>query len=173
MRRSLLVPALLALVVGFGLLTPRALAGVQDASPAADAAPITLESLGSVPSIDAPGKVLVLVRVTLAPGAVVPPHVHPGQIVVAVESGAFAYTVLGGQGQVLRAGAGTPIAAEEIAQGAEVILQAGEWFVEPPDAEHTGRNPGDTPTVLLIAGLVAADQPFLQPMGMDMATPTA
>jgi quercetin dioxygenase-like cupin family protein len=123
-------------------------------------------------SIDVPGKVLVLIRVTLAPGAVVPSHVHPGQIVVAVESGAFAYTVLSGQGHVLRAGAGTPIATEQIPQGTEVTLQTGEWFVEPPDAVHTGHNPGDTPTVLLISGLVAADQPFLQPMEMDMATPT-
>jgi hypothetical protein len=68
-----------------------------------------------------------------------------------------------GQGPVLRPGAGTPTAAEEIAQGTEATRQAGERFGEPPDAVHTGRNPGDTPAVLPVSGLVA-DQPFLQPI---------
>ena len=172
MRRTLLASVLLALVVGVGLLTARAVPAAQEATPAGGAA-IIAEPLGSVPSTDAPGKVLVLQRVTLAPGAVVPPHVHPGQLVVTVESGTFAVTPLSGQGRVLRAGAGTPTAAEEIAQGTEVTLRAGEWFVEPPDSVHSARNPGDTPAVLLIAGLVAADQPILIPMEMDMGTPAA
>jgi quercetin dioxygenase-like cupin family protein len=171
MRRSLVAPVLFALIVGLALLGSRAFAGAQEATPSGGAAPIVVESLGSVPAPDAPGKVLVLLRVTLAPGAIVPTHVHPGQLVVAVESGAFALTPLRGQGRVLRADAGTPTAAEEVAQGTEVTFQAGDWFVEPPDSVHSARNPGDTPTVLLISGLVAADQPILMPMEMGTPAP--
>ena len=33
---------------------------------------------------------------------------------------------------------------------------------------HTFRNPGDEPLVLLVSALIAADEPFLQPVDMDM-----
>jgi len=116
---------------------------------------------------------LLLQRVTIGPGGVVPSHVHPGQLIVVVESGTLAYTVLGGEGESLRAGAGTPTAAEAIAPGTEVTLGPGEWFVEDPAVVHTARNAGDEPTVLLVTALVAADEPFLQPMDMAMGTPAA
>src|SRR5689334_11760833 len=48
-------------------------------------APITDDVLGSGLPAAAPGNVLQLERVTLAPGAVIPPHVHPGAYVIAVE----------------------------------------------------------------------------------------
>jgi quercetin dioxygenase-like cupin family protein len=173
MRRTLPVFVLLGLVVGFGLFTVPGAPAAQDATPDGEEAPITLESLGSVPAADAPGKQLVLLRVTVAPDGVVPSHVHPGQIVVAVESGTLAYAVLGGEGEVLRGGAGTPTAGEAIAPGEEVVLGPGDWFVEDPAVVHTARNAGDEPAVLLISGLVAADEPFLQPTEVDTGTPSA
>jgi len=115
----------------------------------------------------------ILFRVTVAPGGVVPSHIHPGQIIVAVQSGTLTYTVLGGEGETLRGGAGTPTAEEAITPGTEVVFGPGDWFIEHPAVVHTARNTGDEPAVLLISGLVAADQPFLQPMEMDMATPAA
>ncbi len=173
MRRTVPVFVLLGLVVGFGLLTVPGAPAAQDATSGGEVAPITVETLGSVPATDAPGKQLVLLRITLAPGGVVPSHVHPGQIIVVVESGTLAYTVLGGEGETVRAGAGTPTAADEFAPGTEVMLGPGEWFVEDPAVVHTARNAGDEPTVLLVSGLVAEEQPFLQPSEMDMGTPSA
>ena len=143
----------------------------QDATPAAGEAPIVVEMLASAPSMDMPGMMQVLLRATIAPGGVVPSHVHPGQILVVVESGTLTYTVLGGEGESVRGGAGTPTAAEAIEPGTEIMLGPGEWFVEHPAVVHTARNAGDEPTVLLVTGLVAADEPFLQ--AMDMATPAA
>ena len=173
MRRTLLTVVLLGLVVTVGLLTVPGAPAAQDATPPGDTPPITLETLGTAPSLDVPGMSQVLFRVTVAPGGVVPSHIHPGQIIVAVESGALTYTVLGGEGESRRGGAGTPTADEVVAPGTEVVFGPGEWFVEHPAVVHTARNAGDEPTVLLISGLVAADQPFLEPMELDMATPAA
>jgi hypothetical protein len=170
MRRILLTFVLLSSVVGLGLLTGQGVPAAQEASPAGEAAPATLEMLASTPATDAPGMLQVLARVTLAPGAVVPAHVHPGQLLVTVESGTLGYTILG-EGQSLRAGAGTPTAAEVIAPDTEVTLGPGEWFVYEAYVVHMDSNPGNEPAVILISGLVAADEPFLQPVDMDMATP--
>ena len=170
MRRIVLTLVLLSSVVGLGLLTGQGVPAAQEATPAGEAAPATLEMLASTPATDAPGMLQVLARVTLAPGAVVPAHVHPGQLLVTVESGTLGYTILG-EGQSLRAGAGTPTAAEVIAPDTEAMFSAGEWFVYEAYVVHMDRNPGNEPAVILISGLVAADEPFLQPVDMDMATP--
>ena len=146
-------------------------APAQDATPSVGAGETTSVTLGSVPSTDAPGINLVLTRVTLGPGAVIPLHVHPGQVIVTVESGTLAFTVVG-EGQVLRAGAGTPTAGEAMPASTEVMLEPGVWWTEGSDGAHTARNPGDEPTVLLVAALVAADQPFRLPVDMAMGTPS-
>src|SRR5829696_3732451 len=172
MRRILLTFVLLSSVVGLGLLTGQGVPAAQEATPAGEAAPATLEMLASTPAADAPGMLQVLARATLAPGAVVPAHVHPGQLLVTVESGTLGYTILG-DGQSLRAGAGTPTAAEVIAPDSEATFGPGEWFVYEAGTVHMDRNPGNEPAVVLVTGLVAADQPFLIPVDMDMATPAA
>jgi quercetin dioxygenase-like cupin family protein len=172
MRRLLLAFVLLGLVVTLGLLTMPSVPAAQEGTPSGEAAPVTLETLGSVPATDAPGMLLVLLRVTLAPGAVVPAHYHPGQLVVTVESGTLGYTILG-EGQSMRAGAGTPTAAEVIAPDTEATFGPGEWFVYEAGTVHMDRNPGNEPAVVLVTGLVAADQPFLIPVDMAMATPAA
>jgi quercetin dioxygenase-like cupin family protein len=173
MRRRLLACVLLGLVVPLGLLAAPSVPAAQEATPAGAAGTITAETLGSVPSLDTPGMTLLLLRVTLGPGAVVPPHVHPGQLVVVVESGTVAYTLLGEEAAVLRAGPGTPTAVEAVEPQTEVLFGPGEWWIEVPDLTHTARNPGDAPAVVLVSGLVATDEPFLQPMEMAMATPAA
>ena len=172
MRRLLLTFVLLGLVVTLGLLTMPSVPAAQEGTPAGEAAPVTLETLGSVPATDAPGMLLVSLRLTLGAGAVVPAHFHPGQLVVTVESGTLGYTILG-EGQSLRAAAGTPTAAEVIAPDTEATFGPGEWFVYEAGTVHMDRNPGNEPAVVLITGLVAADQPFLIPVDMDMATPAA
>ena len=172
MRRLLLAFVLLGLVVTLGLLTMPSVPAAQEATPSGEAAPVILEMLASAPAADAPGMLQVLARVTLAPGAVVPAHLHPGQLLVSVASGTLGYTILG-EGQSLRAGAGTPTAAEEIAPDTEATFGPGEWFVYEAGTVHMDRNPGNEPAVILISGLVAADEPFLIPVDMDMATPAA
>src|SRR5215210_3531418 len=176
MRRTLLVLVLLGLVIGLGLFTMPAIPAAQEtapkveASPSANHTPIFLELLGSALTTEVPNKRLGLFRLTLAPGASVFAHTHPGQLVVAIESGTLAYTVLGGDGASVRAAAGTPTAEEVIAPETETIFGPGEFLVEPPGVAHTYRNPGEEPVVMLISALVGFDV-FFQPVEADMATP--
>ena len=99
MRRILLAVVILGLVVTAGLLTVPGTPAAQDATPAGEAALITLETLGSAPSLDVPGMTPFLLRATIAPVWVVPSDLYPGQIMVVVESSTLSYTVLLGEGE--------------------------------------------------------------------------
>jgi quercetin dioxygenase-like cupin family protein len=116
---------------------------------------------------------LVLLRATLAPGAGLPAHIHPGQLVIYVESGTAGYAILSEEGQSGRGRVGTPVASEVITPGTEVLLGPGEWIIEEPGIVHTARNAGDEPLVLLLSGLVAADEPIVQLVETGIATPAA
>ncbi len=145
----------------------------QDASPAAaPAGPVgvTGELLGVGQPTTTPGMELSLRRITLAPGGLIPPHSHPGALVIYVESGTWGHTALGGTAQLTRASVGgTPAAAEEVAMGTEMILTAGDaLYVEDPQDEI--RNAGEDDVVLWVAGLTPVGEPFTMLMD-DMATP--
>jgi quercetin dioxygenase-like cupin family protein len=178
MHRTLLTPVILGLVIGLSLFTMPASPAAQEAtpmgeaSPSANQSPIFLELLGSALTTEVPNKRLTLMRLTLAPGASMFAHTHPGQLVVAVESGTLVYTVLSGAGTSVRAAAGTPIAEEVIPPGTETTFGPGEFLVEPPGVAHTYRNPGNEPVVLLISALVSFDV-FFQPVATPVATPTS
>jgi quercetin dioxygenase-like cupin family protein len=178
MHRILSTLALLGLVVALGLFTLPVRPTAQESTPLveavprADHTPIFLEVLGSALTTEVPNKRLTLDRLTLAPGASMFAHTHPGQLVVAIESGTLAYTVLSGDGASVRAAAGTPIAEEVIPPGTEVIFGPGEFLVELPGVAHSYRNPGEEPVVLLMSGLVGFDV-FFQPVETPVATPTA
>ena len=117
----------------------------------------------------APGFDLSLYRVTFGPGAAVPPHTHPGASVVYVETGTFAVTPLEGESWLFRAGTGTTAGAagEELAHGAEVVLEAGDALFSPGEHGDSATNAGDGPLVLLLANLHAEGEPLLT----LMATP--
>lgn len=145
----------------------------QDATPAAPVG-VTANLMGSGQPTTTPGLELSLRRITIAPGGGVPPHSHPGALVIFTESGSWGYIHLGGMVQLHRAtGEGTPTVAEEMPVGEEVILNAGDWlFVEDPQDDI--RNTGEEDLHLLIAGLTRVGEPFTMLMShMDMeATPT-
>ena len=114
---------------------------------------------------------LVLRRTTIAPGGGVPPHSHPGSIVLVVDAGTWGYTSLGGTIRLTRAAVdGTPTPAEEVPIGVEVILTKGDaLFVEDPQDEI--RNAGEDDVVLLIAGLTPVGVDFQTMLGDTEGTP--
>jgi quercetin dioxygenase-like cupin family protein len=136
-------------------------------------APITIETLGTGMPSDAPGKALLLLRVTIQPGAAFPAHIHPGTVVIAVESGDFGFTVLEGEAIATRAVAsGTPEPAETLAVGTEAVMHAGDQVFEQAGVVHTARNAGTTPVVVLLSALVDPSQEFLMPVETN-ETPAA
>ncbi len=169
MRRISVLVALVAVALAgalaSGRLAPATVA--QEATPAVGE--VAVELLGHGLPSAAPGFDLSLYRVTLGPGAAVPPHTHPGATVVSVEAGTFAFTPLEGEVRLVRAGTGaTPGAEGEVlAHGTEVMLTAGDALFFPGEHGDAGRNAGDGPVVLLLANLHTAGEPLLT----LMATP--
>ena len=169
--RRLPIPILAMVLAGAVVLAEGPAPGrADDATPEAEAS-IVAQTLAAGPLGEYPGQMLLQIRVTLAPGAVIPSHIHPGNLVFSVESGEVTYTAIEGSVPVSWARAGTPVAETPLTVGDEVVLETGDWLFEQRGTLHEVRNSGDTPAVLLISALVAGDEEFLQLAG-TAATPT-
>ena len=121
---------------------------------------VTTELLGSLPSASSPGYTLVFLRITMQPGANIPAHSHPGDVVVVVQSGKFGTSFVRGEGTVSRAAVGgaDPVKAT-LKAGDSAVLLPGDSLAYGGSAGHTMSNAGDTPLVLLVSALLANGQP--------------
>jgi quercetin dioxygenase-like cupin family protein len=137
----------------------------QDATPTAppsNAGGLTIEVLGTGLPDAGPGHTLMLVRITFAPDGFVGPHHHPGALVLAVESGELSYTLIAGSAQIVHpAVAGTPGPTEDLAPGVEVTLKAGDALFE-QSVQHSARNAGTVPAVVLVSALIETGHPFTE-----------
>ncbi len=154
LRRSIagvLVAVVAALsLVGCGSSKPTARAGaemdpVTTTTTASSAEPVVKEVLAEdTTPPGAPGYTLTLIRYTIAPGAQLAPHIHPGVQMANIDSGTLTYTVVSGTAQVRRAG-GEPTA---VTGPTTITLKAGDSVVEPFDMVHFGANDTDEPVVI-------------------------
>ena len=177
MRPAMVLGMLLAAVCAAGLMgAPLPVLSAQTGTPAPSGiTDVKVETLGRGASSAAPGYALQLVRLTFAPGGRIALHSHPGDAVFYVESGTIGWTTGAGTPLLTRAGAGTPVAgspvpAEPILAGSEILLQAGDAVFYDQDATHDVRNAGSEPAVVLYSALRAADQPGI---AFITATPTS
>ncbi len=118
------------------------------------------EILGT--DVDPPGalgRTLTLVRYTIAPGAKLAPHVHPGVQMASIESGSLTYTVVSGTATVQRADG----AVEPVTGPSTTTLGPGDAVIETGDMVHFGANPTKVP-VVIEATLLTED-------GKDLAIP--
>ena len=172
-----IVLGLLSLVVvamvGLGPVGARqdATATVPAASPSA--VPVVRELLGHGLPPGAPGQNLDLVRYTIAPGATLPIHVHPGMQLAFIESGELTYHVLLGDVPVTRA-VNQPDSAltETLTAGQATVLRPNDAIVEAPGVVHYGENLGTEPVVILAATLFVSDQApaiVVNPQGTPVA----
>ncbi len=173
MRRALsvsLVLAALTFVAGCGSDStssgPKATTGVTTTT--ASSSPTTTvavqkEVLGT--EVDPPGasgRTLTLIRYTIAPGAKLAPHIHPGVQMASIQSGSLTYTVLSGVATVQRSPVGTgPV--ESVTGPATITLGTGDTVIEKGDMVHFGANDTGAPVVIL-ATLLTED-------GHDLAEP--
>ena len=171
MRRISTLPALVAVVL-LGLLALSGLVAVaQDATPPPASVGVKTDILGNGQPDAAPGEALGMRRNTFAPGGMVPAHMHPGTLVLHVESGELTYTLIEGTVQIQRAATdGTPGPIEELGPGQETVLRAGDWLFE-QGVVHSARNATSGETVVLVASLTAADMPFT--VFHEMGTPAS
>ena len=179
MRRTMVLPAVLAFVLAFaliGFLAPRLAA--QEATPAVaqiELAPgVTAEVFAGAPSARAAGQTVYLARFTFAPGSEIFPHSHPGTTVLGVDSGEFGWTLLAGTAHVVRGAASGGTETEDVTEpGTEVILNVGDAIYYEDDVIHTARGAGDEPAVVLGTLVLKTGAPLLMPAEMELATPAA
>jgi quercetin dioxygenase-like cupin family protein len=111
-------------------------------SQAASAPAFTSKPIQSAPVSGDENKQIILMAVTIQPGASVPPHTHPGDCVGALVEGAV----------------------DLIVQGKESRrLSAGDSYTNPKGTIHWFRNVGDTQARLLNTIVVTKGEPPVQP----------
>ena len=115
----------------------------------------TIELLGATSPSAASSRNLVFMRITMAPGASIPAHRHPGAVVVVVESGLFGTRFVEGSGQLMRFGAAEAVALNG---GSETTMSPGDSLAY-EGAIHTMRNDGPDDLVLLVSALLDPEQP--------------
>jgi len=167
--RRTVMGAATAVAVALGLGGRLGARAAQESTPMTETVGVVGDILGTGQPTATPGMELILRRTTISPGGGIPPHSHPGALVLVVDSGTWGYTPLGGTVRLTRAAVdGTPTPAEELPMGVEVILTKGDaLFVEDPQDEI--RNAGEDDVVLLIAGLTPVGEDFSTMLSnMDM-----
>lgn len=103
-----------------------------------------MEILGTTDATDGAG-VLVLMRVTLDPGAAIRTHRHPEPALFVVESGTLDTTIIRGGGTIYR---GSENESERIGRYASMTLAAGDWIAYDEGAEMTMVNRSNDALVL-------------------------
>lgn len=158
MRRSLLATVMLLAVLLLGLvisLSPSSHAAMLQTTPAAGNVQMQVElPQGGLPI--APAFVL-LRRINLDAGGVMPTHSHPGLAMYYVESGTLAVTV-SGKALLSRAtsGSATPTAATDAPLDQEFRMRRGDTLITWPQTPKTYHNPGTRATKVLAAFLLPA-----------------
>lgn len=159
MRRSLTVTVMaVALAIALGLFGKGTASRALQATPTAAPVVIANEVLGRATPVSVDNPELALGRVTIAPGAAIPPHVHPGTQIAAITQGTLTYTVYTGEVAWYHGDdpAGQP---DHIVAGQTVAVATGDALVETPGSIHRGRNDGTTPVVIYLSTLFPADSP--------------
>ena len=167
-RKALLGATMLGIGTSLAKAPSSALAHQEMNDPLAGT---TVEQLSAGVSTLVPDRALVLLRVTMEPGTVIPPHSHPGPVALYVDSGTFGTEFFEGSGTVVHAPVdSTPVPPVEVAPGDDVQLPAGDSLFY-DGAAHTMRNDGDDTLVLLVSALFDPEAPGFQ--WMNMGTPEA
>ena len=162
----------LAVALTFGQRISSAVA--QEATPTSDPIGVDSTLIGAGVPTAVPDMELALLRTTIAPGGVLPPHIHPGPFVIAVDAGTWGYTPQTGSVKLTRAaGDGSSTPAEEAPLGVELILTKGDFLFIEDASQDWMRNAGEDEVVLFIAALNPAGQDFGTLLDeLDTGTPT-
>jgi quercetin dioxygenase-like cupin family protein len=174
MRRSLILLSVVTVIplvlLVAGWLAVGTLA--QEGTPAAEGGEpedVTFETISAAPAEtlpSAPAEV-VLLRITIQPGAAVPAPNDPGASFTYVESGTATVRLEAAVGIGRAAQFDTPEEDpfERVAAGTEFPVGPGDAFVIPPLTEGELRNDGQEPVVLLVTYLFPTGEPAMPGTG--------
>ena len=110
---------------------------------------------------NAPGQVLYLTRVRIAPKSKLSEHFHDGTQIASVQSGILTYRITSGSTTITRANGTT----RTVTGPTTVKIRAGESLVEGAGLTHYGANSTSRPVVILTAALIADGAGLSTPVG--------
>jgi quercetin dioxygenase-like cupin family protein len=166
-RPSAIAPLALAVLVLGGVAGAAAYAALV-AEPAAPV-PVVRTALAEAPDPSgAKDRTLGLSRVTVAPGAVLALHRHPGTQAAYVARGTLTYSVVRGAVRVRQGapGSGQVDLVRRIGAGQTGRIRAGEWIVERPGTIHHAANRGSRRIVIYLATLFRSGRPPAIPVAV-------
>jgi quercetin dioxygenase-like cupin family protein len=102
----------------------------------------------------APGRTMVLSKVTVPPGAKLAVHHHLGTQISRVVSGTLTYTVRQGKAELFEGESEESRLVRVISAGKTAQIQPGQWLVEQPSDIHQAANRGSSPVVIYLATLL-------------------
>lgn len=160
LRPRILVLLALAAAVALGALLPTAF-GRDKAAPTA-----IRNALAQTSHVQgAPGRTMVLSRVTVPTGVQLALHHHLGTQIAHVEAGTLTYTVRQGAAVVWEGESDqNPRKVRTIHAGQTARLQPEQWIVEQPSDVHEAANRGRVPVVLYLATLLRTGAPPSSPV---------
>lgn len=102
----------------------------------------------------APGRTMVLSKVTVPAGAELALHHHLGTQISRVTAGTLTYTVRQGKAEVFEGEGEAATPVRTITAGQMARITAGQWLVEQPSDIHQAANRGSGPVVIYLATLL-------------------
>ena len=103
----------------------------------------------------APGRTMVLSKVTVPAGAKLAVHHHLGTQISRVVSGTLSYTVREGKAELFEGESDEePRLVKTITAGVTAQIRPGQWLVEQPSDIHQAANRGSSPVVIYLATLL-------------------
>jgi quercetin dioxygenase-like cupin family protein len=118
----------------------------------------------------APGRTMVLSKVTVPPGARLAVHHHLGTQISRVVAGTLTYTVRRGKAELFEGESDSePRLVRDITAGKTAKIAAGQWLVEQPSDIHQAANRGASPVVIYLATLLEDGAPPATPVNLPPA----
>ena len=115
----------------------------------------------------APGRTMVLSKVTVPVGAKLATHHHLGTQISNVASGTLTYTVRRGKAELFEGESSEPRLVRVISAGKTARIRAGQWLVEQPSDIHEAANRGSAPVVIYLATLLQDGAPPATPVNLE------
>jgi len=149
-------------VIAMAIVLPTAF-GASTAEPA----PVRVALAQTEHVQGAPGRTMVLSKVTVPPGASLATHHHLGTQVSRVVAGTLNYTVRRGKAQLFEGEGGEETLVRTITAGKTAKIRAGQWLVEQPSDIHQAANRGSAPVVIYLATLLEDGAPPATPVTLS------
>jgi hypothetical protein len=158
-RSASLTVLVIGAVVILAIVLPTAF-GASDPGPG----PVRNALAQSSQVAGAPGRTMVLSKVTVPPGVQLALHHHQGTQISRVVSGTLTYTVRRGHADLYVGESEPAHLVRRITAGQTARIKSGQWLIEQPSDDHEAANRGTAPVVIYLSTLLKTGAPPSSPV---------